>query len=87
VNAKYETSASLASTKNTASSTHVSKTNDREQQVMAYVQEHGAITRPEAEELLNVSASTASRLINKMLKSGKLLQSGNARGTSYTAVE
>ena len=87
VNAKYETSTSLVSTKDTASSTHVSKTNDREQQVMTYVQEHGAITRPEAEKLLNVSASTASRLINKMLKSGKLLQSGNARGISYTVVE
>lgn len=87
VNAKYETSASLASTQITASSTHVSKTDDREQRVIAYIQEHGAITRPEAEELLNVSASTASRLINKMLKSGKLLQSGNARGISYTVVE
>ena len=86
VNAKYETSASLASTQITASSTHVSKTDDREQRVIAYIQEHGAITRPEAEELLNVSASTASRLINKMLKSGKLLQSGNARGISYTVV-
>ncbi len=87
VNAKYETSASLASTQITASSTHVLKTDDREQRVIAYIQEHGAITRPEAEELLNVSASTASRLINKMLKSGKLLQSGNARGISYTVVE
>ena len=87
VNAKYETSASLASTQITASSTHVSKTDGREQRVIAYIQEHGAITRPEAEELLNVSASTASRLINKMLKSGKLLQSGNARGISYTVVE
>ena len=87
VNAKYETSASLASTQITASSTHVSKTDGREQRVIAYIQEHGAITRPEAEELLNVSASTASRLINKMLKSRKLLQSGNARGISYTVVE
>jgi len=58
-----------------------------EQQVLAYVREHGTITRPEAEELLGISASTASRLIKKMVKSGQLLQNGKARGIKYTLAE
>ena len=51
------------------------------------IQKYGTITRPEAEELLGISASTASRLIKKMVKSGQLLQTGKARGIKYTLAE
>jgi ATP-dependent DNA helicase RecG len=58
---------------------------DKEQQVLDYVQKHGAITRPETEKLLGVSASTASRLLKKMIKSNRLAQRGKARNIRYVS--
>ncbi len=55
-----------------------------EQCIMAYVREHGAITRYEAEKLLDTSASTASRLIRKMVNAGLLSPHGHARSIKYT---
>ena len=86
INAKYETKAAPALIENIPS-TPVLEPDSNEQQVLAYVREHGTITRPEAEELLGISASTASRLIKKMVKSGQLLQNGKARGIKYTLAE
>lgn len=86
VNAKYEAKAVSAPIENVPS-TPVLEPNSNEQQVLAYVREHGTITRPEAEELLGIGASTASRLIRKMVKSGQLLQNGKARGINYTLAE
>lgn len=60
---------------------------DKEQQVLEYVRKHGTITRPEAEKVLGMSASTASRLIKKMVRAGLLLQHGKARNIRYTAAE
>lgn len=60
---------------------------DKEQQVLEYVREHGTITRAEAEKVLDMSASTASRLIKKMVRTGLLLQHGKARSIRYTAAE
>ena len=60
---------------------------DKEQQVLEYVREHGTITRAEAEKVLGMSASTASRLIKKMVRTGLLLQHGKARSIRYTAAE
>ena len=54
------------------------------QQVLTYVQNHGAITRIEIETLLGISSSSASRLIKKMVESGQLLQNGKARNIKYT---
>ena len=51
------------------------------------IQKYGTITRPEAEELLGISASTASRLIRKMVKTGLLLQDGRARNSRYIPAE
>lgn len=86
VNAKYEAKAVSAPIENVPS-TPVLEPNSNEQQVLAYIREHGTITRPEAEELLGIGASTASRLIRKMVKSGQLLQNGKARGINYTLAE
>ena len=82
INAKYETKAAPAPIENIPS-TPVLEPDSNEQRVLAYVQEHGTITRPEAEELLGISASTASRLIRKMVKTGLLLQDGRARSSRY----
>ena len=86
INAKYETKAAPALIENVPP-IPVLEPDSNEQQMLAYVREHGTITRPEAEELLGISASTASRLIKKMVKSGQLLQNGKARGIKYTLAE
>ena len=54
-----------------------------ERRIMAYVREHGTITRHEAENLLSTSASTASRLIRKMVDAGLLSSRGHARSIKY----
>ena len=86
VNAKYETKAVSEPIENSLSAP-VLKIDNNEQRVLSYVREHGAITRLEAEELLDTSASTASRLIKKMVKAGLLLPHGKARSTRYTLTE
>ena len=86
VNAKYETKAVPEPIENSLSAP-VLKIDNNEQRVLSYVREHGAITRLEAEELLDTSASTASRLIKKMVKAGLLLPHGKARSTRYTLTE
>ena len=63
------------------------KQDDKEQQLLAYVREHGAITRPEAEKLLGVSASTASRLVNDMIKNSLLSAQGKARNIRYVSAK
>ena len=86
VNAKYAIRAVPAAVGD-ASSAPAPQHDDSEQRVLAYARAHGAITRPEAEELLGMSASTAARLIRRMVRSGLLLQHGKARSTRYTAAE
>ena len=80
VNAKYDTMRAPAPTEKPLDTL----LDDNEQRVLAYVQEHGAITRAQVEELLDMSASTASRLIKKMVKAGLLMQNGKARNIRYT---
>lgn len=58
-------------------------TDSREYQIINYLKVHNEITRPDAEKLLSVSASTASRLLRKMVKKNLLVQKGNARNTRF----
>ncbi len=83
INAKYATKAVPAPIENVPDTSDL-KPDGNEQRVLTYVREHGTITRPEVEELLGTSASTASRLIKKMVDSGELLQKGKARDIKYT---
>lgn len=82
INAKYETDAVSASSE---SDLPVPGQNSdvTEQQILDYVQENGSITRSEAENLLSLSQSAASRLIRKMVKTGLLLTQGKARNIRY----
>lgn len=82
VNAKYGAKAASAPIQ-TIPSTPVLEPDNHMQRVLTYIREHGSITRPETEELLGVSASTATRLIRKMVKTGLLLQDGRARSSRY----
>ncbi len=51
--------------------------------VLERVKECGYITRAEAEEIIGTSASTASRLLRRLVNSGYLEQIGKARNSRY----
>lgn len=57
------------------------KTN--EESILELVKGKGEITKKEVMELLNVSMSTASRVVQKMVQGGLLEQVGKARRTHY----
>ena len=54
---------------------------------LEYAMSHDAITRNDVIELLEVSTSTASRVLRKMVKSNLLKQNGKARSTNYTVIK
>lgn len=58
-----------------------------EERVLEYARSHGVITRNDVIELLEVSTSTASRVIRKMVKNNLLKQNGKARNTNYTVIK
>lgn len=60
---------------------------DEEEKVLEYVRTHGAITRRDAVLLLEVSVSTASRILRKLVSRNLLRQNGRARSTRYTPVQ
>lgn len=89
INAKYETENAAVKTK---SGTPVTvnaekKLSDEERKILEYVRTHGAITRNDVIGLLEASASTAARVIRKMVKANLLEQNGKARNTHYTIAE
>lgn len=61
----------------------ISAYSTEEKLILKYLHEHGEITRSDAESLLKVSASTASRVLRKMVKKNLLFPVGRARGTRY----
>ena len=61
--------------------------NDAEEKILEYVREHGVITKNDVISLLEVSASTASRTLRKMVKNSLLKQNGKSRSTNYTIVK
>lgn len=89
INAKYETKKTDVKTEfDTQIAVNVGKQfSDGEEKILEYVRTHGAITRNEAIELLEVSASTAARVIRKMVKANLLKQNGKARNTHYSIAE
>ena len=60
---------------------------DEEDKILEYVRIHGVITKNNVVELLEVSASTATRVIRKIVKANLLKQNGKARNTHYTISE
>lgn len=57
---------------------------DEERKILEYARNHDAITKNDAVGLLEVSTSTAARLIRKLVKHNLLKQNGKARNTYYT---
>ena len=60
---------------------------EAEEKILEYVREHGVITKNDVISLLEVSASTASRTLRKMVKNNLLKQNGKARSTNYTIIK
>lgn len=86
VNTQYENKAISIPTKK-VSAKPAPEMDTKEKQVLNYLKNHDSITRPDVEKVLGISASTASRLIKKMVKSGLLVQHGRARNVNYTIAE
>ena len=61
----------------------IENADSNEIKVLNYVVEHGSITRPETEKLIGMSASTATRLIRKLVNEGQLAEQGNAMKRRY----
>lgn len=59
---------------------------DEEALILYYVRSHDFITRNDVIELLKVSTSTATRILQRLVKSGLLKQCGKARSTRYTMI-
>lgn len=89
VNAKYETKKATSKMKlDTQITVKVEKQlSDEEEKILEYVRRHSAITKNEVVDLLEVSASTAARVIRKMVKANLLKQNGKARNTHYSIAE
>ena len=89
INAKYETENATVKTKSgTPVTVHTEKKlSDEEEKILEYARKHGAITRNDVIGLLAVSASTAARVLRKMVKTNLLEQKGKARNTHYTVAE
>lgn len=89
INANYETENATVKTKSgTPVTVHTEKElSDEEEKILEYARKHGAITRNDVIGLLEVSASTAARVIRKMVKTNLLEQKGKARNTHYTIAE
>ncbi len=63
------------------------KLSDEEEKILEYALSHGTITRNDVIRLLEVSTSTASRVIKRMVKRNLLKRNGKARNTRYTVVK
>ena len=57
---------------------------EREKQVLQMVKDAGSVTRAEVESRLEISTSTATRLLRRMVKYQMLKSYGKGRTTRYT---
>ena len=87
VNAKHEASDRFASKESVITESvaeTIEKSNGQENKILEYIEDHGEITRSVVEDILEVSGSTASRLIRKMMKKNLIKQEGKGRASKYS---
>jgi len=60
---------------------------DEEEIILDYVRKNDRVTKNQAADLLEVSASTATRLLRRMVEEQVLKRNGRARNTYYTIIE
>lgn len=56
----------------------------REQRIVAYIRQHGQLTRKETEELLGVGQSAAGNILRSMEAAGNIKKTGQGKLTTYT---
>lgn len=54
-----------------------------EAKILAYLKEHGTFVRSEVDTLLDVSQTTSSRILRRMVSQGLIAQEGGGRKTKY----
>ena len=90
VNAGYETSSIREPGPmllREAPSPYGEEKNRDEQKILELVSARGVVRRSDVEKLLDVSASTASRILRRMVEADLLEQRGKARSTKYVLLE
>lgn len=60
---------------------------ENEKQVLEFAKQHRYVTRNDVELLLETSASSASRLLRRLVKYAQLIQRGKGKGTKYVLPE
>lgn len=56
---------------------------EKEIKIVSYVEQHGSASRAEIQELLNISLSSANRLIQALVGKGTLKREGAGKNTRY----
>lgn len=90
INAKYETGIVTESEKIMPEESSVAgakRIYGNLRKILELARNQGEITRNDVESLLRVSASTASRILRRMVKNNALEKYGKARSTKYTLTE
>ena len=60
---------------------------DEEEIILEYIRKHDRLTKHQAAELLEVSDSTATRLLKRMVERQMIKRNGKARNTYYTEIK
>ena len=89
INAKYETGNITSSNIRVTTNSVTGDKNilDNEERVLEYARSQGAITRNDVMALLKVSASTATRILQRLVKENLLKQNGKAKNTHYSIIK
>lgn len=89
INAKYETGNITSSNIKATTSSVTGDKNilDDKERVLEYARSQGVLTRNDVMALLKVSASTATRILQRLVKENLLKQNGKARNTHYSIIK
>ncbi len=89
INAKYEIGSIANSNKIKTINPIIDDENylNDEEKVLEYAKSHGVLTKNDVTKLLKVSASTATRILQRLVKENQLKQNGKARNTHYTVMK
>ena len=61
--------------------------NDNQKKIIRYIEDKGAITNREVQNLLNVKDSRALKVLKEMVEAGLLKKEGKMRGSYYRMTE
>lgn len=88
INAKHEVTGVLTPKTESMTSTDIeAPLSTDEEKILEYARNNASITKNDVIDLLEVSSSTAARLVRKLVQRNLLKQNGKARRTKYTIVK